>query len=153
MGTWVRRLSWRGVPRRSDANRTTGDCLRLTVLSAMFLALLLITGVIEQNSGPIVEGENTVRILYTVCGRNLKSGIQCELCGRWYHYNCGSVRAQAAERENCNCDKCRTEEVRMLQGDMQNALRQIDELNARNRMPEERLLLAGSGKRDTVPAK
>jgi hypothetical protein len=30
------------------------------------------------------------------CGRNIKMGIQCELCGRWYHYSCGSV---AAERE------------------------------------------------------
>ena len=29
----------------------------------------------------------------------LKSGIQCELCGRWYNYSCGSVKTQAAERE------------------------------------------------------
>jgi len=41
----------------------------------------------------------------------------------------------------------------MLQGDLQNALRQIDELKARNRKLEAMLLLAGDGKRDTVPAK
>jgi len=32
-----------------------------------------------------------------------KSGIQCELCGRWYHYSCGCVKAQGAEREKWNC--------------------------------------------------
>jgi hypothetical protein len=41
----------------------------------------------------------------------------------------------------------------MLQEGLQNALRQIDELKARNRELEETLLLAGAGKRDTVHAK
>ena len=59
------------------------------------------------------------------------------------------MKAQAAEREKWNCDKCRTEKVRVLQED----LRQIDELKARNRELEEKLPLAGAGKRDTVPAK
>ena len=36
---------------------------------------------------------------------------------------------------------------------MQNALRQIDELKARNRELEEKLLVAGAGKVDTLPAK
>ena len=49
-----------------------------------------------------------MRLLCTVCGRNLKSGIQCELCGCWYHYSCGRVKAGATERGNWNCDKCRT---------------------------------------------
>ena len=43
------------------------------------------------------------------------------------------MKAKAAERENWSCDKCRTEKVRMLQEDLQNALRQIDELKARNK--------------------
>jgi hypothetical protein len=125
----------RGVSRRGDANgtRTTGDCLGMTVLSFMVLAVLLIIGGVEQNPGPVLEVENTVRLLCTGCGRNLNSGIQCELCGRWYHYRCGSVKAQADERETWNCDKCRTEKLRMLQEDLQNALRQINELKARNR--------------------
>ena len=69
-----------------------------------------------------MEVENTMRLLCTGCSRNLKSGIRCELCGRWYHYSCGSVKAQAAERENWNCDKCRTEKLRMLQEDLQKTL-------------------------------
>jgi len=111
------------VSRRGDANGPSGDCLGLTVLSSMVLAVLLIFGEVEQNPGLVVDVENTVRLLCSGCGRNLKSGIQCELCGRCYHYSCGSVKAQAAERENWNCDKCRTEKVRMLQEKPQNALR------------------------------
>ena len=91
-------------------------------------------------------------LLCTGCGRNLKSAIQCEVCGQWY-YSCGSVKAQAAERENWNCDKCRTEKVRMLQEELQNALRQIDELKARNRELEAKLLVAGTGERDTMTTK
>ena len=63
------------------------------------------------------------------------------------------MKAQAAERENWNCDKCRTEKVRMLQEDLQNALRQIDELKARNRELEAKLLMARTGERDTMPTK
>jgi hypothetical protein len=63
------------------------------------------------------------------------------------------VKAQAAERENWNCDKCKTEKVRMLQEDLQKAVRQIDELKARNRKLETKLLMAGSGKRETMPTK
>ena len=81
------------------------------------------------------------------------AGIECELCGRWYHYICGSVEAQAAERGNWNCDKCRTEKVRMLQEDLQNALRQIDKLKARNIELETKLLMAGTEKRDTMSTK
>ena len=119
----------------------------------MILAMLLIIGGVEQDTGPAVEEENTVRLFCVGCGRNLKSGIQCELCGRWYQCSCGSVKIQAAERENWNCEKCRTETARMLRDELQNALRQIDELKARNRVLEEELLLAGTGKRDTVHAK
>jgi hypothetical protein len=54
---------------------------------------------VEKNPGPVLEGENTVRFLCSGFGRNMKSGIQCEQCGRWYRYSCGRVKAQAAERE------------------------------------------------------
>lgn len=100
-----------------------------------------------------MEGENTVRLLCTGYARNPNSGIQCELCEHWYHYSSGSVKAQAAGRENYNCGKCWTVKLRMLQEDLHNTLRQIDKLKARNRMLEEKLLLAGTGKKDTVPAK
>jgi hypothetical protein len=87
------------VSRRDDANGKNGECLVLTVLSSMVLAVLLIIGGVEQNPGPVMEVENTGRLLCTGCDKNLKSGIQCELCGCWYHYSCGSVKAEAAERE------------------------------------------------------
>ena len=41
----------------------------------------------------------------------------------------------------------------MIQEDLQNAMRQIDELKARNRELETKLLMAGTGKRDTMPTK
>ena len=97
------------MPRRGDANGVTGNCVGLTMLSATVLAALLMIGGIEQNPGFVEEVENTVRVLCTGCGRNLKSGIQCELCGRRFHYSCGSMQIQAAERDNWNCEKCRTE--------------------------------------------
>jgi hypothetical protein len=80
---WAGRFSWRGVPTRGDANGTTGDCLELMVLISMVLTVVLMIGGNEQIPGPVVEVKNTVRLLLTGCGRNLKSGIQYELCGRW----------------------------------------------------------------------
>ena len=94
-----------------------------------------------------------MRLLCTGCRRNLKSGMHCELCGRWYRYSCGSVKTEAAQRENWNCDKCRTEKVRMLQEALQNALIQIDELKSRKRELETKLLMVGTGERDTMPTK
>jgi len=38
--------------------------------------------------------------------------------------------------------------MRMLQEELQNALRQIDKLKARNMELESKLLMAGTGKRD-----
>jgi hypothetical protein len=103
-------------------------------------------GVAEQNSGPVAEGEMAAQLVCTGCCRNLKLGIQCELCRHWYHYSCRNVKVPVAEREKWSCDKYRTERIRMLQ----NVLRQIDELKSRNRELEEMLQLVGAGKRDTV---
>ena len=82
VGSWAGGVSWRGVPRRGDADGKTDEHLALTVLSSAVLAMLLIIGGVDQNPGPVGEVQNTVRLLCTGCGRNLKSGIQCELCGR-----------------------------------------------------------------------
>jgi len=41
----------------------------------------------------------------------------------------------------------------MLQEELQNALRQIVELKARNRELEAKLLMAGTGERDRMPTK
>jgi hypothetical protein len=48
------------VSRRGDPNGTTGDCMGLTVLRVMVLAVLLIIGGVEQNPGLVLETENTV---------------------------------------------------------------------------------------------
>jgi hypothetical protein len=85
VSTWAGTVSWHGVPRRGDANRRTGDFLGLTVLSSMVLAILLMMHGIKQNPGPVVEVKNAVRLLCTGWSRNLKLGIQCELCGCWSH--------------------------------------------------------------------
>jgi len=53
-GTWTGRFSWPGVSRRVDANRTTGDCLGLTMLSSMVLAVLLKIRGVQQIPGPVV---------------------------------------------------------------------------------------------------
>jgi hypothetical protein len=173
VGTWAGRFSWRGVAWRgvawrgvawrgvawrvvsklSDAIGTTGECLGFTMVSSMILVVLLIIGGIEQNPGPIAEVKNIVRILCTGCAGNQNSGIQCEMCGRWYHYSCGNVKAQTVERENWSSKKCRMEKVRVLEEKLQNALRQIDELKVRNRDLEAKLQMAGSGERDTMPTK
>jgi hypothetical protein len=153
VGTWAGRFMWRGGSKHGDDVGTTGKCLGFTMLSFLILAVLLIIGGIEQNPGPAVEMENTVRILCSGCGRNLKSGIQCELCMRWYHYSCGNVKAQMAERENWCCDKCRTEKVRVLEEKLQNVLRQIDELTVRNRELEAKLQMAGSGDKGSMLTK
>jgi hypothetical protein len=58
VGTWARRFSWHGGPRHGDANRATGVRLGLTLLNFMVLAVLLMTGGVEQNTGPVVEVEN-----------------------------------------------------------------------------------------------
>jgi hypothetical protein len=155
VGTWAGRDSWRGVAKRGvskrgDENGTTGKSLGFKMLIFSILAVLLIIGGIEQNPGPAAEMENTVRVLCTGCGRNLKSGIQCELCERWYHYSCGNTKAQTAETENWYCDKCRTEKVRVLQEKLENALRQVDELKIRNKGLEAMLQIAGSGDKDLM---
>jgi hypothetical protein len=99
IGTCAGRFSWRDMLRCGVANGTTGECLGLTVLRSMILALLLMIGGTEQNHGLLVEVEKSLRLLCAGCGRNGRSELQYELCERWYHCTCGSVKTQAVERE------------------------------------------------------
>jgi hypothetical protein len=69
----------------------------LMMLSSVVLAVLLVIGDVTQNPVPAVEGEMAVQLLCTRCSRNLKAGIQCELCGPWYHYSWGTVKVPVAE--------------------------------------------------------
>jgi len=61
VGTWAGRFSWRG-----DAKGTSGDCLVLTLLISMVLAVLLVISGVEQNPGRVVEVENSLTLMYCV---------------------------------------------------------------------------------------
>jgi hypothetical protein len=106
VSTWAGRISKRGGPRRGEANRATGICLGLMVLSSTVLAALLVIGCVEQNPGPVVQALSITQRVCTGCSKNLRSRIQCELCGRCYHYSCGNVKAQIPGREKWSCEKC-----------------------------------------------
>jgi predicted RNase H-like nuclease (RuvC/YqgF family) len=56
-------------------------------------------------------------------------------------------------REKWSCEKCKTDRIRRLKKDLQNAPRQIDDLKTRNMELEEKLLLVGTGRKVPVPAK
>jgi hypothetical protein len=97
-----------------------------------------VIGGVEQNPGPAVEMENIIQLGCTGCSRNLR-----RLVSLWLRKRKGSSR----------CERCKADRLRKLQEDLQDALRQIDELRARNSELEEKLLLVGAGKRNPVPAK
>ena len=81
------------------------------ILCAAVVATLLVIRGVELNPGPV---ESIVQVLCSGCDRNLKSGTQCESCGWWYHNSCGNVKFQVAESGKWNCDRCRSERLRIL---------------------------------------
>jgi hypothetical protein len=56
-------------------------------------------------------------------------------------------------REKWICAKCEDDRLIKLQEDLQNALRQIDELKTRNNELEKKILMVGAGKMDMLPVK
>jgi hypothetical protein len=92
-------MSVSGRSRRNERKKNLGP----TILCAAVLATLLVIGGVELNPGP---DENIVQVLCSGCDRNLKSGTQCETCGRWYHNSCGNVKFKIAESGKWNCDRC-----------------------------------------------
>jgi methionyl-tRNA synthetase len=124
------------------------------ILCAKTLAVLLVIGGVKENPGPVVVIEKIMRVLCSGCDRILKSGTQCDTCGRWFHNSCGNVRAQVADSGKWVCDKRRSEKLRLLEEKLQDALHQIDALTRKNKALEEQLQLAAAGReadrRDTV---
>ena len=108
----------------------------------------------EVNPGSV---DNIVQIFCSGCDRNLNSGTQCDCCGQWYHNNCGNVKFQVAGSGKWNCDRCRSERLRVLEEKLRLAHAQIEELTQRNKALGEQLRLAVNGndveKRDTVTAR
>jgi hypothetical protein len=111
-------------------------------------------GGVELNPGPV---DNVMQVLSSGCDRNVKSGTQCESCGQWYHNNCVNVKFQVAEIGKWNCDRSRSERLRNLEEKLREAQIQIEELQRRNNVLEEQLLLTENGKNvgkgDTVTVK
>jgi methionyl-tRNA synthetase len=111
-------------------------------------------GGVELNPGP---RDNILHVLCSGCDRDLKSGTQCESCGRRYHNGCGNVKVQVAERGKWNCDRCRIERLRVLEEKLRDTQIQIEELKRRNKALEEQLLVTENGKDfgkgDTVTVK
>jgi hypothetical protein len=124
------------------------------ILCAAVFAFLLVIGEVELNPGPV---DNIVQVLCSGCDRNLKSETQCDSCGRWYHNSCGNVKFQVAESGKWNCNRCRSERLRVLEEKLRDAQVQIEELTRRNKTLEELLLLTQNGKdvgkRDAVAVK
>ena len=89
-------------------------CFGTMILCATTLAVLLVIGGVEKNPGPGVEAEKIMQVLCSGCDRILKSGTQCDTCGRWFHNGCGNVKVQVAESGKWVCDKCRSERLRLL---------------------------------------
>jgi hypothetical protein len=124
------------------------------ILCAEVLATLLMIGEVELNPGPV---ENIVQVLCSGCDRNLKLGTQYELCGRRYHNSCGNVKFQVVESGKWNCNRCRSERLRILEEKLRDAQIQTEELKRRNKALEEQLLPMENGedigKGDTVMVK
>jgi len=124
VGSWAVRFSLRSAAGHVGT-RGGKICMGPMILCAALLATLLMIGGVEQNPGPV---ENIVEVLCSGCNRNLKSGTQCESCGQWYHNRCGNVKFQDAERGKWNCDRCRSERLRVLEQKLIYAQIQIEEL-------------------------
>jgi hypothetical protein len=118
------------------------------ILCATTLAVLLLIGGVEENPVPVVEAEKIMRVLCSGYDRILKSGTQCDTCGRWFHNSCGNVKDQVAESGKWVCDKCRSERLRLLEEKLQDALHQTDTLTRKNKALEEQLQLAAAGRED-----
>jgi len=99
VGTWAARFACvsRTSRRTANGNGQAILCLGTTILCATTLAVLLVSCGVEENPGPGVESDKIMRVLCSGCNKILKSGTQCDACGRWFHNSCGNVKAQVEE--------------------------------------------------------
>lgn len=152
VGTWAVRAGW-------SAQGSSGDVqvrsyLLNTCLCAAVLAVLLVIGGVEKNPGPGVDGESLMQIMCSGCDKSLKSGTQCDSCGRWFHNSCGNVKAQLLDNGKWNCERCKWERFCLLEEKLQIALKQIEDLKLINKELVEQLRVVATGKeiarQDTV---
>jgi hypothetical protein len=136
VGTWAARLSQRSAVGHVGTRGGQIYMGPMILCAAVLASLLMIRGV-ELNPGPV---ENILQVLCSGCDRNLKSGTQCESCGRWYHNSCGNVKFQVAESGKWNCDGCRSERLRVLEEKLRDSQIQIEELKRRNHCGEVNMI-------------
>ena len=142
MGTWDARVCWRSTVSHGG-KRGGKNYIGAMILCAAVLATILVIGGVELNPGP---ADNLVQVMCSGCDKSLKSGTQCDSCGRWYHNSCGNVKLQVAESGKWNCERCRTERLRVLEEKLRDAQFQIDELIRKNKALEEQLRIRDNGK-------
>ena len=104
-----------------------------------------IPGGVEQNPGPGVEGESFMQVMCSGCDRSLKSGTQCDTCGRWFHNGYGNVKDKLADSGRWKCERRKWERLCLLEEKLQNALNQIEDLKLMNKKLEEQIRLAATG--------
>jgi hypothetical protein len=79
VGTWAARFVWRSAVGRGGT-RGGKIFMESMILCAAVIANLLVIGGVKLKPGPV---ENILQVLCSGCDRNVKSGTQCESCGRW----------------------------------------------------------------------
>ena len=79
VGTWAARTGWRA--QGSNSNVQVRSYFVNKCLCEAVLAMLLVTGGVEQNPGPVVEIESFIQVMCSVYDRSLNSGTQCDTCG------------------------------------------------------------------------
>lgn len=54
---------------------------------------------------------NTKSLKCKSCVKNLRDGVQCIKCDKWYHFNCAGVIADECAHENWKCGDCNVVQV------------------------------------------
>ena len=140
VGTLAARTAWRVQGRNIKGQ--VRSYLENTCLCAEVLVILLVIGGVEQNPGTGVEGESLMQVNRSACDKILKSGTQCDTCGRWFHDSCGNVKAQLVDSGKLSCEICKWERLCLPEERLQNALNQTEDLKLRNNKLEEQLRVA-----------
>ena len=121
---------------------------------AAVLAIMLVIGRMEHNPARGVEGDSFMQVMFSGCDKILKSGTQCDTCGRWFRNSCGNVKAQLVDTGKWNCGSCKWERLCLLEEELQNAVNQVEELKLKIKSLEELLRVAVTGtdiaRQDTV---
>jgi len=105
---------------------------------ASTVAIPLVIGGVEKNSGPGVEAEKMFKFCVADATEILNQEINVTY-GCWFHDSCSNVKAQVVENKRWTSNKCRSERLGFLKEEMQDAVIQNDNLTKKNMALEEQL--------------